>query len=91
MNQSLRVALIFFQPPWPKSPYLPALEQRESAVDFVIYQGYFIHLHGEGSAWRFMAQPSTPDFPILTRGVSREFLSKGTGCGRRSETDRWVA
>jgi hypothetical protein len=44
-------------------------------VVFEIYRGYFIHLGGKSNHWRFVAAPATPDLPILSRAVSRQFAT----------------
>jgi hypothetical protein len=45
-------------------------------VDLVHYRGYLVHLRRDTFSWRFMAAPSAPDFPIVSRAVSRLFNSK---------------
>jgi hypothetical protein len=42
----------------------------------VNYRGYLIHYRSEVLSWRFMAAPASPEFPILSRGVSRQFSSR---------------
>lgn len=45
-------------------------------MDLIMYRGYFIHLRGTSQSWRFMAAPSSSDLPILSRGTSRQFISR---------------
>jgi hypothetical protein len=42
----------------------------------VNYRGYLIHFRSEVLSWRFMAAPASPELPILSRGVSRQFSSR---------------
>ena len=41
----------------------------------VNYRGYLIHFRSEVLSWCFMAAAS-PELPILSRGVSRQFSSR---------------
>jgi hypothetical protein len=45
-------------------------------VDLINYRGYFVHLRDDALFWRFMAAPVSPDFPILSRAISRRFASR---------------
>ena len=42
----------------------------------VNYRGYLIHFRSEVLSWRFMAAPASPELPILSPGVSRQFSSR---------------
>jgi hypothetical protein len=42
-----------------------------------IYRGYAIYIWGGDSRWSFRAEPTTADFPILSRAVSEGHATWG--------------
>lgn len=61
-------------------------------MDFVYYRGYFIDVRGEASCWRFMAAPTFPDVPILSRSISQQFSSAEEAVAKaKKQIDRLLA